>query len=204
MTRAHIPGYVDNIIRKIDDIDNMLYKMIGAGIKELDKETVQKIVDSGNTDILDDIDELRDNLRGAFSKVLAAKNKWDDVRFELDSVRESKSIKSRKSTIKEGKGWALTIPNSISDYLRSSIDNGDLEGVLEGLRACYDFIHENMPDVYDDDEYENDIAEIENQLDNLENYEDYDMDMDDVEGEVDYLLNDFWDLCDGYRIFVSL
>ena len=50
----------------------------------------------------------------------------------------------------------------------------------------------------------NDIDDIDNQIDNAVNYEEYDMTEDDVEDEVNYLLDQFYDFCDGARVWVEL
>ena len=88
--------------------------------------------------------------------------------------------------------------------LRDAINAEDNVDTLNALRACFEEIHQAMPDMYDEDELEDDINEIENQLDNCENYVDYDMTLDDVEDAINYMLNGFYDLCDGYRIWVGL
>ena len=88
--------------------------------------------------------------------------------------------------------------------LRDAIDAEDNVETLNALRACFEEIHRAMPDMYDEDDLEDDINEIENQLDNCENYADYDMTYDDIEDEINYMLNGFYDLCDSYRIWVGL
>lgn len=88
--------------------------------------------------------------------------------------------------------------------LREAIDNDDKLAVLENLEKCWREIHKAMPDKYDEDDLQEDLADIENQKDNLENYEDYDMTEEDVEDEINYMLDGFYDFCDGYRIWVEL
>lgn len=88
--------------------------------------------------------------------------------------------------------------------LRRAIDSEDKVAVLEALKDCWEEIHKKMPDDYDEYDLENDLDEIENQLDNAENYEEYDMTEDDVEGEVNYLLDQFYDFCDNARVWVEL
>lgn len=88
--------------------------------------------------------------------------------------------------------------------LRDAINAEDNVDTLNALRDCFEEIHRAMPDMYDEDELEDDINEIENQLDNCENYADYDMTLDDVEDAVNYMLEEFYDLCDAYRIWVDI
>ena len=98
--------------------------------------------------------------------------------------------------------WKYTLKNGKA--LRDAINKASNEDTLEALRKCYEEIHEAMPDEYTEEDLYRDIEDIENQLDNCENYEDYDMTEDDVQDEVNYLLSHFYDLCDGLRIWVDL
>lgn len=98
--------------------------------------------------------------------------------------------------------WRYILKNGKA--LRDAINKDSNEETLEALRKCYEEIHEAMPDEYTEEDLYRDIDEIENQLDNCENYEDYDMTEDDVQDEVNYLLSNFYDLCDGLRIWVEL
>ena len=41
-------------------------------------------------------------------------------------------------------------------------------------------------------------------MDSLDNYEEYDMTMEDVIEEIDYLLDKFYDICDADDIFIDL
>lgn len=88
--------------------------------------------------------------------------------------------------------------------LREAISEDSNEATLEALRACFRKIHRAMPDWYDEDDLENDCAEIDNQLDNCENYADYDMTEDDVQNGINYLLRHFYDFCDCNGIWVGL
>lgn len=88
--------------------------------------------------------------------------------------------------------------------LRDAIDNEDSKNTLNCLRKCYEEIHKLMPDLYDEDDLADDISEIDNQLDNLENYEEYDMTEEDCQDEINYLLQDFYDYCDDNRIWIGL
>jgi hypothetical protein len=98
--------------------------------------------------------------------------------------------------------WKYTLKNGKA--LRNAINKDSNEETLEALRKCYEEIHEAMPDEYTEEDLYRDIDDIENQLDNCENYFDYDMTEDDVQDEVNYLLSNFYDLCDGLRIWVDL
>ena len=88
--------------------------------------------------------------------------------------------------------------------LREAIDNDDGENTLNCLRKCYEEIHKLIPDIYDEDDLTDDISEINNQLDNLENYEEYNMTEEDCQDEINDLLSDFYDFCDDNRIWIGL
>lgn len=98
--------------------------------------------------------------------------------------------------------WQYTLKNGKA--LRAAIGEEDDYGkVLDALAACLKEINAKFPDDYEDYELEEDLDDIENQRDNLENYADYDMTYEDVEDEINYLLDRFYDLCDGLRIWVG-
>ena len=88
--------------------------------------------------------------------------------------------------------------------LRKAIASEDKVAVLEALKDCWTEIYKKMPDYYDEYDLSNDIDDIDNQIDNAVNYEEYDMTEDDVEDEVNYLLDQFYDFCDGARVWVEL
>lgn len=88
--------------------------------------------------------------------------------------------------------------------LRDSINADDSENILIALKKCYEEIHSLMPKIYDEDELEKDIEEIENQIDNCQNFEEYDMTEKDVENAINYMLNQFYDFCDYYKIWINM
>lgn len=99
--------------------------------------------------------------------------------------------------------WKYTLKNGKA--LRDAIEDGDDYGkVLDLLAACLKEINAKFPDNYEDYSLEEDLDDIENQKDNLENYEEYGMTFDDVEEEINYLLDKFYDLCDALRVWVGL
>lgn len=97
--------------------------------------------------------------------------------------------------------WKYTLKNGRA--LKDAISEDDDYSVLDILAACLKEINAKFPDDYEEYELEEDLDDIENQRDNLENYEDYDMTYEDVEDEINYLLNEFYDLCDALRVWVD-
>lgn len=98
--------------------------------------------------------------------------------------------------------WKHHIKNG--KKLRKAINDDNKIQTLEALKECYKEINRIMVSVFDDDDLEDILSEIDNQLDNCENYEDYDMTEDDVQDEINYMLRNFYDFCDDWRIWVDL
>ena len=92
--------------------------------------------------------------------------------------------------------WEYTLKNSKA--LRSAIDEEDYYGIVEALKDSYTEIHQALPDVYDEDDLERDIEELDILLENLEDSDGG------AEDEVDYALNEFYDLCDNIRVWVEI
>lgn len=90
--------------------------------------------------------------------------------------------------------WKYTLPNQLRAQLKSNIDNSDYYEILSTLRECYDWILANVEE-YDEWEYDRDIEDI-------EFWSESELTEDDEE-EIDYLLSNFYDVCDGYRIWAS-
>lgn len=61
-----------------------------------------------------------------------------------------------------------------------------------------------MPDVYDADDLVNDLEELDNQLDNCKNYEDYSMTEDEIQEEINWQLSRLYDFCDEWGIWVEV
>lgn len=89
--------------------------------------------------------------------------------------------------------------------LRRAIDNEDLAEVLDKIEVCYEEIHSKFPDKFDSEDLEEIKADIDNERDNLENYEDYDdFEYEDVEDNINYLLNNLYDFCDDFDIWIEM
>ena len=73
--------------------------------------------------------------------------------------------------------------------LRDAIHAGDTFGVLDALHDCYDELYDEG--FIDDYDYESWTEELD------------DVDPDD-EDEVDYQLNEFYDLCDNIRVWIPM
>ena len=106
--------------------------------------------------------------------------------------------------LNEGRGWRLQIPQSIAGKLRRAIADEQPETILNTIYECYEFLVENLPEYFNEGDLEELRDDIDNELDNLENYEDYDMTYDDVVDNVDGWLNKLYDDCDDLRVFIPI
>jgi len=92
----------------------------------------------------------------------------------------------------------------VGSDLREAISDENYEDVLKYLEKAWREINKQFPEDYEEDELNEDIADIENERDNLLNYEDYDMKMEDVEENINYLLTNLYDYCDNMGIWIEI
>lgn len=88
--------------------------------------------------------------------------------------------------------------------LRQAISDDDMTTTLDALKECWKEINKAIPDVYDADDLEDNLEELDNQLDNCKNYEDYSMTEDDVQEEINWQLSHLYDFCDAWGIWVEV
>lgn len=94
--------------------------------------------------------------------------------------------------------WKFHLPNTLRKNIED--DNG-----LEVLRTLKQYVETlNAEEIMDDQDYYDWIDDIENQIDNFYNYEDYDMTEEDVDDEINYIIDKFYDWCDYNRVFIEL
>ena len=91
--------------------------------------------------------------------------------------------------------WVYTL--KFGEALRNAIDNEDYDGIISGLVACFTELHEALPDNYDANELENDLADISGIRETLEDGDD------DVEDEINWKLDELYDLCDALHVWVG-
>ena len=90
------------------------------------------------------------------------------------------------------KQWKYTLPTDLALKLRKSIKSEDCEGIKEALKGCYQDLAKNA--IIDEDDSDTYISD-------LDFIDDTDYDWMD---EFDYILEDFWDLCDNLEVWVPL
>lgn len=100
------------------------------------------------------------------------------------------------------KRWTYNL--TAGKQLRQVISDDDMVATLDALKECWKEINKVMPDVYDADDLEYDLEELDNQLDNCENYEDCSMTEDDIQDEINWQLSRLYDFCDEWRIWVEV
>lgn len=89
--------------------------------------------------------------------------------------------------------WLYKIPEKYATSLRDAIDDGDAEAVQGYLLGVCKWIIDNIPELADKAE------DIFDQVYYMDSDED-----EDFEENLDYALEDFYDLCDSYRIWIPL
>lgn len=98
------------------------------------------------------------------------------------------------------KNWKYVLPNTLRKFIASD----DYASVLETLKMYANMLWDKEIGFFNETQYDDFIADIDNQMDNLDNYEEYDMTIEDVTEEIDYLLDKFYDICDADDIFIDL
>ncbi len=138
---------------------------------------------------------------------IADKHKDNGVTYNIDQSKYDKNYpywmtieipEKYKECFKESKltekNWEYSVSNSVSREFRDAIqsDDEDYERVRRAIIAVYDDIHENAPELLDDDDYEDWVTE---------EAEVVDLDDDD---DVNYLLTNLYDFCDNANIWIGI
>lgn len=139
-------------------------------------------------------DDVRDSLESVQGYVKDLKKLNDTLDAKLAELESpvNESIKLNE------KNWKFTLPRD----LRDAIEDEDYERIFDVLKNDVQMLFDKG--IMDEDDYEDFIDNIDNEYDNYLNYEDYDMDWSDVEDNVNYLLDDFYDFCDATSVFIEL
>lgn len=95
--------------------------------------------------------------------------------------------------------WRYTLNGG--KYLRDAIDNEDINEILLWLENLYTDINDKFPEEFDEISLKSVIADIEGVGEDWENGY---MDEEEVESSIDFLLNNFYDLCDNMKIWVGI
>lgn len=91
--------------------------------------------------------------------------------------------------------WRYTL--KFGEALRNAIEDENYEDIISGLVACFTELHKALPDEYDEDDLQGDLADISGIY---ETFEDGD---DDIEDELNWKLDELYDLCDALQVWVG-
>jgi len=92
-------------------------------------------------------------------------------------------------------GWRCSLKNG--EALVEAINEGDYSTIIDRLEDCFREINQALPDDYDTYELERDLEDLDILRENIED------DPYSIEEEIDYKLSEFYDLCDGLRVWVG-
>lgn len=90
--------------------------------------------------------------------------------------------------------WRYTL--KFGEALRNAIDEEDYDAILSALVACFTELNKALPEDYDEYELENDLEDIAAIRENFEDGED-------VEDDINYKLDELYDLGDGLRVWIG-
>ena len=136
----------------------------------------------------------------------------DGKEYDLPAYIEMlKSNKLLEDVILTEKSWKHKVDKDLAFRLRDALeaDETDYEELREAMKAVYDNIHSLIPDMFDEYECEDakedlDMLDTESSDDDAD-YDDVDwMDEDDIESDWNYALEDLYDLCDAFDIWIPI
>lgn len=120
-----------------------------------------------------------------------------DEEIQSDQKYPVKSPISESTQELTEKNWEYKIPINIIKDLADAVEVDNLNGKSEGLIKIYAWLKDNLPDdLYNEDNYESD----EEYLSGLK--VEYFEDEDELENEIDYAIEEFYDMCDNLGIWV--
>ena len=129
----------------------------------------------------------------------------------LDYIKMLKDNKLIENATLTEKVWKYKVDKELAFRLRDALeaDETDYEELREAMKAVYDNIHSLIPDMFDEYECEDakedlDMLDTESSDDDAD-YDDPDwMDEDDVESDWNYALENLYDLCDAFDIWIPV
>ena len=182
--------------KKLPDSVKVKVKDLIKG-KYISEDDLKKVDDEGSQK------ELSSKVGKYLDKKFDSKGKWSGFVFSVDKDKDGKPQafvcsgiewdKPLKEQVLNEKNWDYVLKSGID--LRKAIYDEDIYAIKECLIACYDELLENdLIDEYDHDDY---VEEVES-ADFEDEYGFVDEDL------VDYLLEQFYDLCDNISVFVAI
>ena len=131
-------------------------------------------------------------LNESFENEMKAKRALKESREAKEEIKEEKVEESKE--LKEAE-WNLTLDNSI----RKAINNEDYDGIIAAFKHYNEEVQKANVDESIKEAFQDFINDHELEFADIESLE-----VDDPEEAVDYLLTDFYDLCDNTRVFIQI
>lgn len=129
----------------------------------------------------------------------------------LDYIKMLKDNKLIENATLTEKVWKHKVDKDLAFRLRDALeaDETDYEELREAMKAVYDNIHSLIPDMFDEYECEDakeDLDMLDTESSDYDaDYDDPDwMDEDDIESDWNYALENLYDLCDAFDIWIPV
>lgn len=121
-----------------------------------------------------------------------------DPSFNFSQYKANRDAVKSSRTVTAGT-WVYNL--EAGPKIRRAINDEDVAGILRGLIDGYDELFaQGYIDEYDHDSWTADVADL---LDDVESYRYPEDLLDEFEDEVDFQLDEFYDLCDNLRVWVA-
>ena len=112
-----------------------------------------------------------------------------------DEMKAKRALKESKENKLNETKWNLTLDSSI----RKAINDEDYDGIIAAFKHYNDEVQKANVDESIKDAFQDFINDHELEFADIESLE-----VDDPEEAVDYLLTDFYDLCDNTGVFIQI
>lgn len=90
-------------------------------------------------------------------------------------------------------GWKYNLPTDLSQQLRSAVYEGDTNTIVSILEQALTWVVNTVPGLDEDDMYVSDIRDDLSYVDETSTEED-----------IDYILSNFYNLCDAERVWIAI
>lgn len=87
--------------------------------------------------------------------------------------------------------------------LKNAKESDDIIKILEILKKCWQEIHENFPDEYDEIDLEDSLDDVDREFDNLLYFEDYGLTIENLIDNINHLITELNYYCKIGNIYVD-
>ena len=91
------------------------------------------------------------------------------------------------------RGWKYNLTTDLSQQLRSGVYEGDTNTIVSVLEQALTWVVSTVPDLDEDDVY---VSEIRDDLSYVDETS--------TEEDIDYILSNFYNLCDAERVWIAI